>query len=76
MLPEGEARNFHVSRNVHVQPRMPEAKLPFVTDIRVICHQLAGEQLVVDRKPGCEANSLVVDYDLSQSDQSELFISS
>ena len=65
MLPEGEARNFHVSRNVHVQPRMPEAKLPFVTDIRAICHQLAGEQLVVDRKPGCEANSLVVDYDLS-----------
>ena len=55
---------------------MPEAKLPYVTNIRAIGHQLAGEQLVVDRKPGCEANSLVVDYDLSQSDQSELSISS
>ena len=28
----------------------------------------------MDRKPGCVANSLVVDYDLSQSDQSELSI--
>ena len=55
---------------------MPEAKLPYVTNIRAIGHQLAGEQLVVDRKPGCEANSLVVEYDLSQSDQSELSISS
>ena len=50
---------------------MPEAKLPYVTNIRTIGHQLAGEQLAVDRKP-----SLVVDYNLSQSDQSELSISS
>ena len=65
-----------VSQRPCVQPRMPEAKLPWVTNIRAIGHQLAGEQLVVDRKPGCEANNLVVDCDLGQSDQSGLSISS
>ena len=36
-----------------------------------------NSQLVVDRKPGCEANSgLVDDCDLSQCDRSELSISS
>ena len=54
---------------------MPEAKLAYVTNIRANGHQLAREQLFVDRKPGCEANNLVVDCDLSQSDKSGLSIS-
>ena len=59
-----------------MQHRIPEAKQPYVTNIRANVLQLALEQQVVDRKPGCKANSLVVDCDLSQSDQSELSISS
>ena len=39
---------------------MPKAKQPYVTNIRANGQQLAGEQLVVDHKPGCEANSLVL----------------
>ena len=53
-------------------------ELPYITNIRTNGHQfqLAREQLVVDRKPGCEANHLIADCNLCQSDQSELCISS